>query len=182
VNDSQTDVPRLIKIATLLFGVLAGTLVYCGFEPKVDAAQRTLEDDEAMLRSDEVVFGAIPGLRLKRDQLAKRYAGLFNENPEAAFLRELSTLARLRRVTVVSAALSTDPSEPGSGNRTLFHRTAMQLELHGEYRDLLLATSDLSRGTAVVNVGLPSIRRDGAALLATIPLEIGETAHDERQP
>jgi hypothetical protein len=59
----------------------------------------------------------------------------------------------------------------------------MQLELHGEYRSLLSAISDLSRGTVVVDVGLPAIRRDGTALLATIPLEIGEPAQDDgKQP
>ncbi len=174
--------PRLIKIATLLFGILAGSLVYFVFEPQVDVAQRTLEDDESMLRSNEVVFNAVPGLRLKQAELAKRYAGLFNDNPEAVFLRELSTLARLHRVTVVSASLSTDLTEPARGSHTLFQQTAMQLELHGEYRDLLIAISDLSRGTAVVDVGLPAIRRDGTALLATVPLEIGEPAHDRGQP
>ncbi|MGP6159192.1 MAG: hypothetical protein ACLPYS_17075 [Vulcanimicrobiaceae bacterium] len=182
MSDNETNVPRLIKIATLLFGIFAGSLVYFVFEPQVDVAQRALEDDESMLRSDEVVFNAVPGLRLKREQLTKRYAGLFSENPEAVFLRELSTLAKLRRVTVVSASLSTDPTEPGHGIRTLFARTAMQLELHGEYRNLLSAISDLSRGAAVVDVGLPAIRRDGTALLATVPLEIGEPAHEGGQP
>jgi hypothetical protein len=135
-----------------------------------------------MLRSDEVVFSAVPGLRLKRAELSKRYAGLFNENPEALFLRELGALAELRRVTVVSASLSTDPTDAARGGHVLFQQTAMQLELHGDYRALLNAISDLSRGTAVVDVGLPAIRRDGTALLATVPLEIGEPAHDRGRP
>ena len=181
MSANQTNVARLIKIATLLFGILAGSLVYLTFEPKVDVAQRTLQDDESMLRSDEVVFSAVPGLRLERAQLAKRYAGLFSENAEALFLRDLSTLARLHDVSVVSASLSTDPPPASRLPGTLFQRTAMQLELHGEYRNLLAAISDLSHGTAVVNVGLPSIRRDGAALLATIPLQIDEPARNGGQ-
>jgi hypothetical protein len=183
MNDGATNLPRLIKIATLLCGILAGSLVYFTFEPKVDVAQRQLDDDESMLRSDEVMFSAMPGLRLKRAQLASRYAGLLTENPEAVFLRELSGLARLRGVSIVSASLSTEFPATGRTSRTLFQRTAMQLELHGEYRSLLSAISDLSRGTVVVDVGLPAIRRDGTALLATIPLEIGEPAQDDgKQP
>jgi hypothetical protein len=182
MNGNEGNVSRLIKLATLLFGVLAGGVVYLTLEPNVDAAQRTLDDDEAMLRSDEVAFSTLPGLRLKRDVLAKQYAGLFNRNAEAVFLGELGALTRLHRVSIVSASLSEGAkAAPGAPGKT-FGQTSMQLELHGRYRDLLAAVSDLSRGTALVDVGLPSLRRDGRALLATIPLQIDEPAKDKGQP
>jgi len=52
----------------------------------------------------------------------------------------------------------------------------MQVELRGRYRNLLTAIGDLSLGSAVVDVGNPSIRRDGGVLLATIPITIDEPA------
>jgi len=94
VSGGESGFTRLVRTATLLFGILAGALVYATFEPRVEAAQRRLDDDQSMLRSDDVAFAEVPRLRSERGQLAKRFAELLSENPEALFLRELSAVAR----------------------------------------------------------------------------------------
>ncbi len=182
MNQGESGLTRLIRTATLLFGILAGALVYATFEPRVDATQRQLDNDESMLRSDEVAFAEVPRLRSECDQLAKRYAELFSENPEALFLRELSAVARRHGVTIVSTSLASDQAGSRSASGTFFQRTPMQVELRGRYRNLLTAIADLSLGSAVIDVGNPSIRRDGGALLAAIPITIDEPARAVAAP
>ena len=104
MNTSQVNVPRLIRIATLLFAILAGALVYLTYEPAAEALGQRLSDDTSTLRSDETVLHTLPQLRRSRDELARQYATLFAQNPEAVFLRDLSSATERHGVTLVSTS------------------------------------------------------------------------------
>lgn len=172
---SAIDVPRLIRIATLLFALLAGTLVYLTFAPVVDGLRQRIDDAQATLRSDEVAFSEVAHVRAEREDLARRYARLFAQNPEAVFLRELSANARDKHVTLLSTSVTRDnlpANAPGSS--TLLAPTHVALELRGSYRNVLAAIGDLSLGSEIVDVAAPSLRRDNDAVIASIPVTIYE--------
>ncbi len=171
---SAMDVPRLIRIATLLFALLAGTLVYLAFYPVVDGLEQRVDDAQATLRSDDVAAYEIPRVQLERDDLARRYEHLFAANPEAVFLRELSRSARSRHVTVLSTSVTHDTSGSSPGPSALLAPVRVTIELRGTYRDLLAAVGDLSLGSEIVDVDAPSLRRDDDAVIASIPVTIYE--------
>ena len=70
------DVPRLIRIATLLFALLGATLVYLTFAPVVDGLEQRIDDAQATLRSDEIAASEMPHVRAERDELARHYERL----------------------------------------------------------------------------------------------------------
>ncbi len=169
------DIPRLIRIATLLFTLLGGSIVYFTFAPSVDALQQRIDDAQATLRSDEVAFSEVPHVRVERDALAHRYATLFGQNPEAVFLRELSSTVRRNRVALLSTSVSRDANGPKPQPlSSLLAPTALQIELRGSYAHVLAAIGDLSLGSEIVNVAAPSLRRDDDAVIASIPVTIYE--------
>jgi hypothetical protein len=175
-EQGAVDVPRLIRIATLLFALLGGSIVYFTFAPAVDALQQRIDDAQQTLRSDEIAFSEVPHVRTERDELARRYARLFAQNPEAVFLRELSATVRGRRVTLLSTSVSRDPSgaRPEATHSALLAPTLLQIELRGRYAQVLAAIGDLSLGSEIVDVAQPSLRSDGDAIIASIPVTIFE--------
>lgn len=170
------DVPRLIRIATLLFTLLGGSIVYFTFAPTIDALQQRIDDAQATLRSDEVAFSEVPHVRIERDALARRYAALFGQNPEAVFLRELSSTVRRNGVSLLSTTVTRDTSgpKPASPVTSLLAPTLLQIELRGSYSHVLAAIAEVSLGSEIVNVRAPSLRRDGDAVIASIPVTIYE--------
>jgi hypothetical protein len=170
------NVPRLIRIATLSFALLGGALVYFTFAPAVDGLQQRIDDAQETLRSGDVAFSEISHVRTERDELARRYARLFSQNPEAVFLRELSATVRARRVTLLSTSVSRDPSgvRAEATHGALLAPTLLQIELRGRYAPVLAAIGDLSLGSEIVDVQAPSLRRDGDAVIASIPVTIYE--------
>jgi Tfp pilus assembly protein PilO len=170
------NVPRLIRLATLSFALLAGTLVYFTFAPVAGGLQQRIDDAQATLRSDEVAFSEAPHVRDERDALGRRYAALFAQNPEAVFLRELSADVHASGVTLLSTSVTQDASgsKAGSTPNALLAPTRMQIELRGSYRRVLSAVAELSLGSEIVNVAAPSLRRDGDAVIASIPVTIYE--------
>jgi hypothetical protein len=175
VNAAPVDVPRLIRIATLLFAILAGSLVYFAYQPQIDAAQLRLDDAEADLRSQDVALSETPRLRAERAMLARRYDTPFAKNPEAVFLRELASTVSRHDVSLVSTTVSADgPGAALAAHPALFKQTQVLLELRGKYGHLLATVRDLSIGSAIVGVEAPTIRRDGTALIASVPVTIYE--------
>lgn len=179
------DVPRLIRIVTAACAIAAGALVYLRFEPDVQSVSAEADDARAELRSDDVVIAEMPRLRGERDALRRRYDRLFAQDPEALFLRDLDADARRHDVAVVStstlagsAAGAGEPpasrGERGERGDSPFPQISLTLELRGAYRALLETVGDLSRGSEIVSVGQPSLRRDGAALVASVPITIYE--------
>lgn len=173
---SAIDVPRLIRVATLLLALVAGTLVYFAFAPIASDLQRRIDDAQATLRSDEVAFAEIARVRAERDELAHRYSTLFSQNPEAVFLRELSAAVRAHGVTLVSTAVTRDAnvSKAAVATTALLVPTRMQIELRGSYPRVLATIGDLSLGSEIVFVEAPSIRRDANDVVASIPLTVYE--------
>jgi hypothetical protein len=175
MNATPIDVPRLIRIATLLFAILAGALVYFAYDPQVDTAQGRLDDAQETLLSQDVAFGAMSRLRLERAVLERRYDTPFVKNPEAVFLRELASTVTRHGVTLVSTTVAPDAAVDASATRpALFKQTQVALELRGTYTHLLATVRDLSNGSAIVGVEAPTLRRDNGALLATIAATIYE--------
>ncbi len=189
------DVSRLIRIATLLFTLLAGSLVYIAYEPRIGALDAQLDDAESELRSDDIAFSEIPRLRAERAQLASRYDELFTRSGDAAFLRDLAADVRRHGVDVVSTTVAPDdsntvatdgsitvaPDSSTSGvhdRRAHFRRAHVTLELHGSYAHLLATIADLSGRAVLVRVDAPALRRDGAAITASIPVTLVEPLQD----
>jgi hypothetical protein len=175
MNASPIDVPRLVRIATLLFAILAGTLVYFAYDPQVAAAQQRLDDAQANLLSGDVAVDAMNKLRSERTDLARRYDTPFVKNPEAVFLRELASTVARHGVTLVSTSVAQDPGTgQGGAHPALFKQTQVALELRGSYVHLLESVRDLSNGTAIVGVDAPTLRRDNGTLVASVPVTIYE--------
>jgi Tfp pilus assembly protein PilO len=167
------DVPRLIRIATLLFSILSGSLVWLAYQPQIASLETRLDNDQSALRSEEVAFAETPRLRSERERLARRYGTLLGANPEAIFLRELAWNIRRHGVTLQSSAASQDRPVPGlRAPAALLGQTQLSIELRGSYRGLLAAVGELSHGSEIVGVNTPALRRDGDAVVATIPLTI----------
>jgi Tfp pilus assembly protein PilO len=167
------DIPRLIRIVSVALAILAGALVFFHFEPQIDEANARVEDARSQLRSSEVLIAAVPRLRAERDRLRRRYEPVFEENPEAVFLRDLASVVRRHGDNVVSSSTGHTPSDSRTASG-LFDHVALTLELRGTYRGLLAAIVDLSRGNEIVSVAAPSFRRDGRTLVASVPIEIFE--------
>lgn len=178
---NAVDIPRLIRIATLLFTLLGGSIVYFAFAPSIDALQQRIDDGQATLRSDEVAFSEVPLVRAERDALARRYATLFGQNPEAVFLRELSSTVRRNGVALLSTTVTRDANgaKNESPSSSLLAPTLLQIELRGSYAHVLGAIADLSLGSEIVNVGAPSLRRDDDAVIASVPVVIYEPGSQE---
>jgi len=181
MSDTSIDVPRLIRIATLLLSILGGSLVYFTFAPQIDAATLRLDDAEANLRSQDVALSEMPRLRVEREQLVRRYETSFAKNPQAVFLRDLASTVARHDVALVSTNVSQQTVQNTNPQAALFKETGVLLELRGAYRDLLGTVRDLSNGSAIVAVDSPAIRRDGNALIANVPVTIYEPS-DARDP
>jgi hypothetical protein len=179
MNAHPIDVPRLIRIATLLFAVLAGCLVYFAYEPFVDGAQTKLEDGQAELRSEDVAFAEIPRLRAERIALARRYDPIFALNAQASFLRELAQTVRRHNVTLVSTSVEPDASplkDPATTLPALLRQRQVSLELRGTYPHLLATVAEVSRGPGIVGAAEPTLRRAEGAIVATVPVTLYEPA------
>jgi hypothetical protein len=179
MSTQPVDVPRLIRIATLLFAILAGSLVYFAYEPSVDGAQTKLEDGQAQLRSEDVAFAEIPRLRAERGALSRRYDPIFALNAQASFLRELAQTVRRHHVTLVSTSVEADASpanEAATALPALLRQTHVSLELRGTYPHLLATVAEVSRGPNIVGAGEPALRRADGAIVATVPVTIYEPA------
>ncbi|MBD5655817.1 MAG: hypothetical protein IAI50_11655 [Candidatus Eremiobacteraeota bacterium] len=172
---APVDVPRLIRLATLFFALLAASLVYFGYRSQIEALQYRIEDAEAALRSDEVAASEMPRLRDERNALAARYSRLLRQNAEAVFLRELMTIARARGLTLLTTSLVPGNDAPHDGTRLeLLVPTRVTLQLQGPYRNVLVAISELSTGSEIVAVEPPTMRRDGSVVDASVPVTIYE--------
>jgi hypothetical protein len=180
MNATPIDVPRLIRIATVLFAMLAGTCVYFFYEPQTEAAEVRLNDAQTSILSQDVAFGAMSRLRMELAALVRHYDTPFVRNPEAVFLRELASTATRHGVTLVSTSVAQDPTaEADASHPAFFRQTQVALELRGTYRNLLATVRDLSNGSAIVAVNPPTLRRDNGALLATIPVTIYEPSETQ---
>lgn len=177
MNATAIDVPRLIRIATVLFVLFAGCSVFFAYAPTIDALQAQLDVSETILRSDDVAFAEMPHVRMERDELAARYRDLFAQNPEAVFVRELGALVRRHGVALVSSVVARDARDARERSPTdIFTATHVDLEMQGAYPQLLAAIEDLSRGSEIVRVDAPTLKRDAPAspVDATIPVTIFE--------
>ncbi len=179
--NAPIDVRRLIRIATFLFCVVAATLVYLSFAPQIDASGERIDAAQSQLNSDESSFSELGVLRSERDSLARRYARLFAQNPEAVFLRGLASDVARHGVTLVATTETRDTSSqpanaPDAGSAA--EKTVLSVEMRGHYRNLLAAIGELSLGPEIVRVDMPTLRRDGADVTALVPVTIFEpTAH-----
>lgn len=171
---TSIDIPRLIRIASVLFAFAAAVGVDLTYRPQIDAAERLVEDRNDELRSDQVAFREATFLRGERARLAGRYAMLFAENPQAVFVRELATTMRRNGVTLVSTSVT--PEDP-NGERSaagLLTKTHVTIVMSGSYRRLLGTVADLSAGSEIVDVGVPNLTREGTSVVASVPVDIYE--------
>ncbi len=174
---ARIDVPRLIRIVTLLLTVLALVLVYFSYAPQIDALHARIDDGQKELRSDEIAFGQATVLRGQRAQLARRYASLFAQTPQAVFVRELATTVHRHHVMLLATNVSQDAGPTEAGPDLPFTRTRVSIEMRGTYRALLAAIADLSNGSEIVEVREASLHRDGTAIAANVPVVIYEPLH-----
>jgi hypothetical protein len=176
------DIPRLIRIATLLGAVLAGSLVYFAYLPRVEALRFRIEDAETSLRSAEIAASEMPRLRAERDILATRYARVLSQNADAVFLRELVAAARRGGTALVTTSLSRSANASQDGSHSgLLMQTRGTVELRGAYRNVLVVIAELSSGADIVAVDPPSVRRDGRSVVASVPVTIYEPAPAARE-
>jgi Tfp pilus assembly protein PilO len=184
---AQIDVRRLVRIVAVLSCIVAAFVVFFTFAPDVDAASLRLDQASLQLNSDSSAFYQLGLLRAQRDQLSKRYARLFEQNPEAVFLRSLASDVARHGLTLVSTAESQDthgvPQPQGSTATEKFgDKTTLTIEMRGSYRNLLAAIGELSIGSEIVRVDSPTLRREGDAIDAVVPVSIYEpTAHAPQQ-
>ena len=172
---AAVDVTRLIRIGAIALTVLAVALVYFTYTPTIDALHARIDDGQNELRSDEIALSQVPTLRAERSQLGERYASLFAQNPEAVFVRELATTVHRHRVTLLATSVAQDSaSTPSDAPALPFVRTRVSIDMRGTYRALLATISDLSTGSEIVEVLEPSLHRDGAAVIASVPAIIYE--------
>ncbi|MGH7728851.1 MAG: hypothetical protein ACREM2_08680 [Vulcanimicrobiaceae bacterium] len=170
---STPRVARWIALGTVLAALAAGSLAWVAYEPAVAAATDRVRNDALALRSNEIAFAEVPHLRAERSELARRYAPLFSENAQAVFLRELAADASRRHVAVLATQLAASNATPNA-THALLAPTGFDLELGGTYRDLLAAIEDLSLGSEIVTVGMPTLHRDGNSLAASVPVTLDE--------
>ncbi len=178
MTQPRIDVSRLIRIAAIALTVLAVALVYVSYAPQIDALQARIDDGRSELRSDAETFAQATALRGERARLAERYSSLFAANPEAVFVRELATTVHRHHVKLVDTNVTQDPeSSDPSATSLPFSRAHVSIGLRGTYRTLLATIADLSSGSEIVEVREPNLRRDGDAIVATVPLTIYEPQH-----
>jgi len=174
---ARVDIPRLIRIVTLLVAVAAAAAVYLTYQPQIEALQQRIDDNNNELRSDDVVFSGAAALRGERAQLAARYAALLAQDAQAVFVRELATIVARNGVRLVSTNVTPDDATEARGAGTPFTKTRVSLELRGPYRRLLATIADLSLGSEIVEVRAPSLAREGPGVLAKVPVTIYEPLH-----
>ncbi len=178
MTQPRIDISRLIRIAALALTVLAVALVYANYTPQIDALQARIDDGRNELRSDDEAFAEATALRGERARLAQRYASLFAANPEAVFVRELATTVHRHHVQLVDTNVTQDAESTDAGATGVpFSRARVSIGLRGTYRTLLGTIADLSTGSEIVEVREPNLRRDGDAIVATVPLVIYEPQH-----
>lgn len=183
ISSTPIDVSRTMRLATLLLAVAAAAVVYVVDEPRVGALQERIDDAATALRSEEIAANEASRLRDERDVLASRYAPLFAQNAEALFLHDVLTLTRARHVRILATSLgASEPERTSDGGHVPFVKTHGTLELRGGYRNLLQVVAELSTGFAIVAVETPAFRRDGEAVVATIPVTILAPAHADSRP
>jgi hypothetical protein len=177
MNSEPIDVARLIRVGTLLFAILAGSLVYATYEPTANTIQARLDAAQFTLRSEDLVFAETPRVRAELTTLARRFDPILGRRAQAVFLRELASTVKRRELVLVS---TTEP-ENGSSVTTRrpsfsvpFHQARVTVELRGTYRHLLAAFGDLTQGSGVVSIGVLTLRRGEGAIVATIPVTIYE--------
>lgn len=170
----RIDVPRLLRIATFLFAVAAATGVHLTYQPRIDVLQQRIDDNNNELRSDDIAFAEATTLRGQRTQLANRYASIFAQNAQAVFVRELATTVHRNGVTLIATTVSQEGGNDAHVPGTLFAKTHVSMSLRGSYRRLLAAIADLSMGSEIVEVQPPNLARDGASVIATVPINIYE--------
>lgn len=176
------DVKRLVRIVAVLACVLAGCVVYVTFDPDATAASARVDRAELQLDSDRTAAYDIRALRNERDSLANQYAKLFEQNPEAVFIRALAADAARHGVTLVStsesknqATLSAGPVQSGEQSGPFAARQASVIvSLRGTYRNLLATIGELSIGPEIVRVDPPTLVRERASITATIPVTLLE--------
>jgi hypothetical protein len=174
-TSAPIDGTRMLRATTLIVSLLSCTGIYCAYQPQIDALALRLQDDESELRSGDIAFSELPRLRVEQAVLARRYRGAFERAGEATFLRHLASTVRGHNVTLVSTSVAQDTTAGSNGsNRTLFEATHATLELRGRYVDLLAAVADLSAGAEMVGVDTPALRRDGDAIVASVPVTLSE--------
>jgi hypothetical protein len=171
---STQPAPRLIRVATLLLALFGGSLVFLAYEPRIVALQTTLEDTESELRSDDIAFAEVPRLRAERARLATHYEHLFGLSSEATFLRELATAVRRRGVDLVSTTVvpTDDASQVSAVQTSHFKETHLLLQVRGSYSNLLATVVDLSMESELVRIAVPTMRREGNDILATVPVTL----------
>ena len=181
------DVRRLIRIATVLFCVIAAFLVYFTFNPDVDAAALRVDQAELQLNSDRNTSFNLRALADARNTLSNRYAKLFAQNPEAVFIRGLAADVTRHGVTLVSTTdtkAETAPNgsvQPASASAQgdaaaapAGDRTVINVSLRGSYRSLLATIGELSLGPEIVRVDAPTLSRDKGTVDALVPVTIFE--------
>lgn len=172
---TAVDITRLIRIGALALAMLAVALVYFAYTPTIDTLHARIDDGQNELRSDEIALSQVPMLRAERTKLGERYASLFAQNPEAVFVRELATTIHRHHVALLATSVAQDSATLASDGPAIpFIRTHVLIEMRGTYRALLATISDLSTGSEIVEVLEPSLRRDGAAVIASVPAVIYE--------
>jgi hypothetical protein len=182
----RSNPSRLVGIATFLFAFLTAYLVYQLGEPGVEAARLRLEEANAQLRADDALFAERTPLETAAARLRLRYRSALSVNSQAAFVRDLDANVRRHGVTIVATSFRPAPTTTADSRRfnaflpphadatearldEIFDASDVTLQLRGSYRALLATISELSTGSQIVRVDIPSLRRDGASIVATVP-------------
>jgi hypothetical protein len=179
-QSARRELVRLVKILTIAGAIVAAALVHAAFRPRFEALQGELADAGRQLRSDEVTAAELSRLTRRKPELAARYATAFNGHAQAVFLRELARTLNRRHLalTSTSAAPGLPPDGTSNAFRSAFAATRLSLELHGAYRDIVDALVDLSNGSELVRVEVPSFHRADGQVSADVPV----TLYDPSRP
>jgi hypothetical protein len=163
-------------LRTLVFfgGLAAVTGAYTRFQPDVGDARARIQDATLTLRSDEIAFASLAGMRSERARLLQRYGLAFKVDPEAQVMRELAAAVRRHGVTFASTqatAAVRSPDSP-SGRRSEFEDVHLNLELQGTYRSVLLVIDELPRDCELARVESATLHRTGRELGAEVSLAV----------
>jgi hypothetical protein len=184
------DGGRLIKIASALVALASAALVFFATEPALGALEVQADEARATLRSDAVVLGSDGVLRAQRYHLKRRFAHLFQHDAEGVFLGDADGAASRHGTSIVSVTTATVDGRDTAAPRVVpFGHADLTLQFRGAYGALLETIADVSRGREIVAVRSASIRREGDALIATVPVTLydpaastDERASGERMP
>ena len=183
------DARRLVRIATVLSCIVAGSCVYFALGPYVESASQRVDGAELQLDSDRTTAFNVRALAEERGVLVRRYARLFAQNPEAVFIRGLASDAARHGVTLLSTSESKSDSPttipntstsgpslvPGDAAMSIgAERTAISVSLRGRYRNLLATIGEMSLGPEIVRVDPPTLTRDRSEVTAIVPVTIFE--------